>query len=86
MNFHSNLARFNANGKMKNCAGKKKGIAAKIVDSTLLQGQQSVDLFRIAIKCQATRDPYGRRLIGFLKEMDAEFPLMLLLYLQSIIQ
>ena len=48
-------------------------MAAKIVDRTFLQGQ-SVDLFHAAIKCQATRDPYERRLIGFLKQMDAASP------------
>jgi hypothetical protein len=30
----------------------------KIVDRTFLQGQ-SIDLFRAAIKSQATRDPYS---------------------------
>ena len=48
-------------------------MAVKTVDRTFLQGQ-SVDLFRAAIKSQATRDPYERRLIGFLKRMDAESP------------
>ncbi len=48
-------------------------MAVKTVDRTFLQGQ-SVDLFRAAIKSQATRDPYERRLIGFLKKMDAEIP------------
>jgi hypothetical protein len=49
-------------------------MAAKTVDRTFLQGQQSVDLFRTAIKSQAIRDPYERRLIGFLKKIDAESP------------
>jgi hypothetical protein len=45
----------------------------KTVDRTFLQGQ-SVDLFCAAIKSQARRDPYERRLIGFLKKMDARSP------------
>ena len=48
-------------------------MAVKKVDRTFLQGQ-SVELFRAAIKSQATRDPYERRLIGFLKSMDAKSP------------
>ena len=48
-------------------------MAVKTVDRTFLKGQ-SVDLFRAAIKSQATRDPYERRLIGFLKRMDARSP------------
>jgi hypothetical protein len=48
-------------------------MAVKTVDRTFLQGQ-SVDLFRAAIKSQATRDPYERRLIAFLKKMDARTP------------
>lgn len=48
-------------------------MAVKTVDRTFLEGQ-SVDLFRSAIKSQATRDPYERRLIGFLKKMDATSP------------
>ena len=48
-------------------------MAVKTVDRTILKGQ-SVDLFRAAIKSQATRDPYERRLIGFLKKMDAMSP------------
>jgi integrase len=48
-------------------------MATKAVDRTFLKGQ-SVDLFRAAIKSQATRDPYERRLIGFLKRMDATSP------------
>jgi hypothetical protein len=45
-------------------------MAVKTVDRTFLKGQ-SVDLFRAAIQSQATRDPYERRLIGFLKKMNA---------------
>jgi hypothetical protein len=52
---------------------KKRGMAVKTADRTFLKGQ-SVDLFRAAIKSQATRDPYERRLIGFLKKMDAASP------------
>jgi hypothetical protein len=48
-------------------------MAVKTVDRAFLQGQ-SVDIFRAAIKSQATRDPYERRLIGFLKRMNAESP------------
>jgi hypothetical protein len=32
------------------------------------------ELIRAAVKSQATRDPYERRLIGFLKRMGAEAP------------
>jgi hypothetical protein len=48
-------------------------MAVKTVDRTFLKGQ-SVDLFRAAIKSQATHDPYERRLIDFLKRMDARSP------------
>jgi hypothetical protein len=58
-------------------------MAAKTVDRTFLQGQQSAELFRAAIKSQATRDAYERRLIGFLKRMNGGV-LMLLLNLQKI--
>jgi hypothetical protein len=51
----------------------KRGMAAKTVDRTFLQGQ-STELFRAAIKSQATLDPYERRLIGFLKRMNAKSP------------
>ena len=44
-------------------------MAVKTVDRTFLQGQ-SVELFRAEIKSQATLDPYGIRLIGFLKKKD----------------
>jgi hypothetical protein len=40
----------------------EKGMAVKTVDRTSLQGQ-SAELFRAAIKTQATRDPYHRRII-----------------------
>jgi hypothetical protein len=46
-------------------------MAVKTVDRNSLQGQ-SVELFRAAIKSQATREPYERRLIGFLRRMDAK--------------
>ena len=48
-------------------------MAVKTVDRTFLQGQ-SVELFRAAIKTHTTLDPYERRLIGFLKKMDAQTP------------
>jgi len=48
-------------------------MAVKSVDRTFLQGQ-SADLFHAAIKSQATLDPYQRRLIGFLKKMNARAP------------
>jgi hypothetical protein len=44
----------------------EKGMAVKTVDRAFLQGQQSAELFRAAIKSQATRDRYERRLVGFL--------------------
>jgi hypothetical protein len=44
----------------------EKGMAVKTVDRAFLQGQQSAELFRAAIKSQAIRDRYERRLIGFL--------------------
>jgi hypothetical protein len=44
----------------------EKGMAVKTVDRVFLQGQQSAKLFRAAIKSQAIRDRYERRLIGFL--------------------
>jgi hypothetical protein len=44
-------------------------MAVKTVDRTFLEGQ-SVELFRAAIKSQATRDPYERKLIGFLKNRE----------------
>jgi hypothetical protein len=48
-------------------------MATKTVDRDFLYGQ-SVDLFRAAIKSQATLDQYERRLIGFLKRMNAASP------------
>jgi hypothetical protein len=63
---------FKAEGSVKESQLEKE-MAVKIVDRTFLQGQ-SAELFRAAIKNQATRDPYERRLIGFLKRMDAESP------------
>jgi hypothetical protein len=48
-------------------------MAVKTVDRTFLQGR-SAELFRAAIKSHATLDPYERRLIGFLKRMDARSP------------
>ena len=51
----------------------EKGMAVKTVDRVFLQGQ-SAELFRAAIKSQAIRDRYERRLIGFLKRMNARSP------------
>jgi hypothetical protein len=51
----------------------EKGMAVKTVDRVFLQGQ-SAELFRAAIKSQAMRDRYERRLIGFLKRMNARSP------------
>jgi hypothetical protein len=48
-------------------------MAVKTIDRTFLQGQ-SVELFRAAIKSDATRDLYERRLIGFLKKMETASP------------
>ena len=61
----------------------EKGMAVKTVDRVFLQGQ-SAELFRAAIKTQAIRDQYERRLIGFLKRMNGGV-LMLLLNLQNAI-
>jgi hypothetical protein len=60
----------------------EKGMAVKTVDRAFLQGQ-SAELFRAAIKSQAMRDRYERRLIDFLKRMNGGV-LMLLLILQKI--
>jgi hypothetical protein len=57
-------------------------MTVKTVDRTFLQGQ-SAELFRAAIKSQATRDAYERRINGFLKRMNGG-ALMLLLNLQKI--
>jgi len=43
-------------------------LAGKAVDRSLLQGE-SIEQFRAAIRNAATRDPYERRLIGFLKSV-----------------
>jgi integrase len=43
-------------------------LAGKAVDRSLLQGE-SIEQFRAAIRNTATRDPYERRLIGFLKRV-----------------
>ena len=43
-------------------------MAGKAVDRSLLQGE-SIEHFRAAIRNGATRDPYERRLIGFLKRV-----------------
>lgn len=72
MKIHSNPAMFKQMS-TKKYAGKKKGMAVKTVDRTFLRGQ-SLDLFRAAIRSQAMRDPYERRLIGFLKKMNAVSP------------
>jgi hypothetical protein len=61
-----------ANGSVT-ITGRKERMAIKTFDRIFLQGQ-SADLFRAAIKSQATRDPYERRLIGFLKKMNARTP------------
>lgn len=44
-------------------------MAGKSLDRSILQGE-SIDLFRAAIRSPATRDPYERRLIGFLRAMN----------------
>jgi len=41
-------------------------MTGKTVDRSILHGE-SIELFRAAIKSPATRDPYERRLIQFLK-------------------
>ena len=64
INFHSNLTMFKAEG-INIELQLEKGMAVKTVDRAFLQGQ-SAELFRAAIKSQATRDRYERRLIGFL--------------------
>jgi hypothetical protein len=56
---------------------KQKEDGCKISCRTFLQGQ-SADLFRAAIESQATRDPYQRRLIGFLKRMGEDLQMHLL--------
>jgi len=44
-------------------------MAGKNVDRSVLQGE-CIELFRAAIKTAATRDPYERRLISFLRTMN----------------
>ena len=44
-------------------------MAGKNVDRSVLQGE-CIELFRAAIKSPATRDPYERRLISFLRTMN----------------
>lgn len=48
-------------------------MVAKTVDRSFLK-VQSVDLSCAATKSQATRNPHKRRLINFLKKMDAASP------------
>jgi integrase len=43
----------------------------QILDRSILHGE-SIELFRAAIRNPATRDPYERRLIGFLKDVNME--------------
>jgi hypothetical protein len=66
---------FKAIGGIRTCRQEKRerDMTVKTVDRTFLQGQ-SAELFRAAIKSQATRDSYERRLIGFLKRMGTEAP------------
>jgi hypothetical protein len=47
----------------KKLQAEKRGMAVKTVDRTFLQGQ-STEVFRAAIKSQATYDQYERRLLG----------------------
>jgi hypothetical protein len=70
--FHSNLTMFKAEDGIIELQ-LEEGMAVRTVDRSFLQGQ-SAELFRAAIKSQATRNPYERRLIGFLKRMDASSP------------
>ncbi len=44
-------------------------LSGKTIDRSILQGE-SVELFRAAIRSPATRDPYERRLIGFLRTIN----------------
>jgi integrase len=46
-----------------------KNVTGKTVDRSILQGE-SIELFRAAINNPATRDPYERRLIHFLKNIN----------------
>jgi hypothetical protein len=55
---------FKANGSLT-ITGKKKEMAVRIVDRTLLR-EQSVELLGVTIKSQTTFDPpHQRKLIGF---------------------
>jgi integrase len=44
-------------------------LSGKTIDRSILQGE-SVELFRAAIRSPSTRDPYERRLIGFLRTIN----------------
>jgi integrase len=44
-------------------------MSRQTLDRSILQGE-SIELFRAAIRNSATRDPYERRLIGFLKDVN----------------
>ncbi len=46
-------------------------LSRKQVDRSLLSGE-SITLFRAAIRNAATRDPYERRLITFLKRIEMD--------------
>jgi hypothetical protein len=41
------------------------------IDRSLLQGE-SFELFSAAIRSPATRDPYERKLLGFLKRVNVQ--------------
>jgi hypothetical protein len=49
--------------------GKKKKLGMGEFDRSLLQGE-GFELFSAAIKSAATRDPYERKLLGFLKRIN----------------
>jgi hypothetical protein len=44
-------------------------MVAEKIDKSLLQGE-SFELFSAAIRSPATRDPYERKLLGFLKRVS----------------
>ena len=46
-----------------------KNLRARKVDRSLLHGE-SFELFSAAIRSRATRDPYERKLLGFLKTVN----------------
>jgi hypothetical protein len=46
-----------------------KNLTARKVDRSLLHGE-SFELFSAAIRSPATRDPYERKLLGFLKRVN----------------